>query len=142
MTRQRSVVPSFGLACSALALAGCASTALAPVRVRAFSGTSWPPLAPGQALIVDFKAGDRIPVNVHVDGEIVETEPLQSVFYLRAKRDFSVRIRGAEIKTSLDGRDFEAKPSVPGRFQLGLVATRDGEPMVIVNVTTPVHAKP
>ena len=94
------------------------------------------------ARIVEFKAGERIPVSIQVDGEILETTPSPSTIWLTVKRDFAVRINGAEIKTSLDGQHFDEKPRVPGHFQFGLQATRDGGAQVVAHVTTPVHAKP
>ena len=120
----------------------CAHSSLAPLRVSANAPGPWPPLREGQPLIVDFKAGEKIPVSIQADGEVVETTPSPSTIWLTAKRDFSLRIRVAEIKTSLDGVHFDEKPAVPGHFQLGLEATREGGAKVIVRITTPVHAKP
>ena len=120
----------------------CAQGSLAPLRVSANTPGPWPPLREGQPLIIDFKAGEKIPVSIQADGEVVETTPSPSTIWLTAKRDFSVRIRGAEIKTSLDGVHFDEKPAVPGHFQLGLEATREAGAKVVVRITTPVHAKP
>ena len=121
---------------------GCAHSSIAPLRVAANAPAPWPPLRAGQPLIIDFKAGDRIPVSIQVDGEIIETTPSPSTIWLTAKRDFSVRINGTEIKTSLDGLHFDEKPAAPGQFQFGLEATREGGAKVVARVTTPVHAKP
>jgi len=121
---------------------GCAHNSIAPLRVSANSPASWPPLRVGQPLIIDFKAGDRIPMSIQVDGEIIESTPNPSTVWFTAKRDFSVRIRGAEIKTSLDGVHFDEKPAEPGHFQFGLEAKRESGAKVVVRVTTPVHAKP
>jgi|SRR6185369_10506009 len=120
----------------------CAQSSLPPLRVGAHAPGPWPPLREGQPLIIDFKAGDRIPVSIQADGEVVETTPSPSTIWLTAKRDFSLRIRGAEIKTSLDGVHFDDKPAVPGHFQFGLEATRESGAKVVVRITTPVHAKP
>ena len=128
------------------ALAGlptsCAQAAISPLRVSASAPAPWPPLREGQPLIIDFKARDRIPVSIQADGDVVETTPSPSTIWLTAKRDFSVRIRGAEIKTSLDGVHFDDKPAAPGHFQFGLEATREGGARVVLRITTPVHAKP
>jgi hypothetical protein len=120
---------------------GCAHATVAPLRLRA---GDWRPSsrpAPDQPVVLEFKAGDRIPVTVQVDGEIIETTPSSSTIWLTAKRDFSVRIRGSEIKTSLDGMHFDDKPAQPGQFQLGLGPTPEGGPKLSLHVTTPVHAK-
>jgi len=130
------------LAAVAGCLASCATSSVTPLRVRASGPTPWPPLREGQPLIIDFKAGERIPVSIQVDGDVVETTPNPSQVWLTAKRDFAVRIRGAEIKTSLDGQHFDEKPAVPGHFQFGVQATRETGAQVVVHITTPVHAKP
>ena len=130
------------LAALAGALASCSPSSLSPLRVRASGPAPWPALREGQPLIVDFKAGDRIPVSIQVDGEVIQTTPNPSTVWLTAKRDFSVRIRGSEIKTSLDGVHFDEKPAVPGHFQFGIRATREEGTQVVVQITTPVHAKP
>jgi hypothetical protein len=121
---------------------GCAHSAVvAPFHVRAGAppGTARP--LPNQPIVVDFRAGDRIPVVIRVDGEVVETTPNPSTVWLSAKRDFSVRIRGSEVKTSLDGVSFDDKPAVPGHFQFGFELTLQGGPKVVVAITTPQHAK-
>ena len=131
-----------------LSLLGCAANggrpAVAPFRVRASDwGTGARPTnarpAPGQPIIVDFKTGDRIPVVIQVDGEIVETTPSPSTVWLTAKRDFSVRIAGSDVKTSLDGVHFDEKPTEPGHFQFGFELTREGGGKVVARLTTPQH---
>lgn len=129
------------LAAFAGATASCAHSSIAPLRVNANSPAAWPRLRAGQPLIIDFKAGDRIPMSIQVDGEIIETTPSPSTVWLTAKRDFSVRIDGPEIKTSLDGLHFDRKPAEPGHFQIGYEVKRESGPKVVVRVTTPVHAK-
>jgi hypothetical protein len=131
--------------CGALvisAVTGCASSPLPPLRVRAGDWRPSERAAPGQPLVLDFKAGDRIPVTIQLDGEVVETTPSPSTIWLTAKRDFSVRIRGSEIKTSLDGVHFDDKPAEPGKFQLGVGPAPEGGAKVSLHVTTPAHAKP
>jgi hypothetical protein len=132
-----------------LALLGCASgraqPAMTPFRL---SASDWGAAAratgaraaPGQPIIVDFKKGDRLPVIIQVDGDIAETTPALTTVWLTAKRDFSLRLSGAEIKTSLDGVHFDDKPSAPGRFQLGWRLTPEDGGKIVVHVTTPEHA--
>jgi hypothetical protein len=127
-----------GLAISAVT--GCAHSAVTPLRLRAGDWRQSTRPAPYQPVVLDFKAGDRIPVSIQVDGDVIETTPSPSVIWLTAKRDFSVRIRGSEIKTSLDGTHFDDKPARPGSFQLGLGPTAEGGPKLSLHVTTPVHA--
>jgi hypothetical protein len=138
----KRLIPAIGFAVLVNSGLGCAQSALTPLRVRAFDHTPWPPLAKDQPLIVDFKAGDRIPVTLRVDGEILATTPDPSTIWLTAKRDFSVRVRGSELRTSLDGAHFDDKPKTPGQFRLGLQTTREAGIQVVLRLTTPVHAKP
>jgi hypothetical protein len=121
---------------------GCARSTINAVRLRAGDWRPSAAAAAGSPVVLDFKAGDRIPVSIQVDGEIIETTPSPSAIWLTAKRDFSVRIQGSDIKTSLDGIHFDDKPAVPGRFQLGLGPAPEGGPKLSLQVTTPVHAKP
>jgi hypothetical protein len=130
------------LALLAGSAASCAHGSISPLRVSANAPAPWPALREGQPLIIDFKAHDRIPVSIQVDGEVIETTPSPSTIWLTAKRDFSVRIQGSEIKTSLDGVHFDEKPAVPGHFQFGVEATREQGVRVVARITTPVHAKP
>ena len=55
-----------------------------------------------------------------------------STIWLTAKRDFSVRIRGSEIMTSLDGLHFDEKPAAAGdistRRRTGTRGRPPGEP--------------
>jgi hypothetical protein len=125
-----------------LSVTGCAHASVTPLRVRASDSRHWGSAALGHPLIVDFKAGERIPVSIQIDGEILATTPSPSVIWLTVQRDFSVRIQGTDIKTSLDGVHFDDKPDVPGHFQFGLQATRDADLQVVVHLTTPVHHKP
>ncbi|MEO7037213.1 MAG: hypothetical protein ABI548_24885 [Polyangiaceae bacterium] len=136
----RRTLVRLAFALQGLSALGCAQASLPALRVSAQDQTPWPPLAVGQPLIISFKAGQRIPVSVQVDGEIIETSPTPSIIWLTAKRDFAVRIQGSDIKTSLDGVHFDEKPAVPGHFQFGVQATRDAGAQVSVRVTTPVHA--
>jgi len=131
-----------GIALAFAPVSGCAHTEVAPLRLRAGDFRPTTRLVPGQALILAFKAGERIPATIVVDGEVVETTPSPSVVWLTVKRDFWLRIQGREIKTSLDGVHFDQKPAAPGRFQVGITATRDSGPKVSVSIVTPVHGKP
>ena len=141
MHKERAIVLLYG-ALILGACAGCASSPVAPLRVRAADWRPSQARLARQPLVIDFKAGDRIPVSIQVDGEVVETTPSPSTIWLTANRDFSVRIRGTEIKTSLDGQHFDDKPAQPGSFQVGLGPTPEGGTKLSVHVTTPVHAKP
>ncbi len=95
----------------------------------------------GRPVVVALKAGERIPVVLDVNGEVVELAPNPSRLWLVAKRDFFVRFDGARVRTSLDGIHFDRRPEKPGSFRLGLGSDPAGGPRVDVAITTPVHAR-
>jgi hypothetical protein len=123
----------------ALALAGCASSGASPVIVRA-SDFGRAAVPAGHPLVLAFKAGDRIPVDFDLSGEIIELTPRPSRLWLTAKRDFFLRIDGTKFKTSFDGVHFD-RPRQPGSFRIGLGPEPGGGPRVEVVVKTPVHAE-
>ncbi len=119
-------------------LAGCASSP-PPFSIRG-ADFGKVPIPPGRPLVLAFKAGERIPVVLDVSGEVVDIEPRPTRVWLRANRDFFVRIDGAHVTTSLDGVHFE-HPRKPGSFRLGLASDPAGGAHVEVAIRTPVHAR-
>jgi hypothetical protein len=112
-----------------LALVGCASAAPPPTRVH-FADIARGALAnyTGQApLVVEFQAGDRVPVDLSFTGEDFELVRQGAQLELVAKQHCFVRFDAEGIRTSKDGRDFDQKPSKPGSFRIGL-GSKKGEP--------------
>lgn len=111
-----------------LAVQGCTS-APPPTRVR-FADLQRGALASytGRSpLIVEFQAGDRVPVDLSFTGEDFELVRAGTSLELVAKQHCFVRFDENGIRTSRDGRDFDRKPSQPGSFRVGLRSER-GQP--------------
>jgi hypothetical protein len=119
-------------------LAGCGAGAPA-VQIRA-SDFGRAQVPAGHALVLAFKAGDRIPVVFDLTGEIIEVTPRPTKLWLTAKRDFFLRIDGSSLKTSLDGVHF-GHPREHGTFRIGLEPQAGGGAQVAVSIRTPVHAQ-
>ena len=117
-------------------LAGCAHAASEPLRVsfaQIGSGglREWTGDAP---LIIEFQAGDRVPIHLEWTSDDFGLEPSAPRLDLVARQHCFVRLERGSIRTSLDGRTFD-EPRQPGSFRLGLNATK-GEPPrfdVIIN---------
>lgn len=128
-----------GLGLLLLATAGCASEA-PPLRVRyadmergaarAYTGEG--------PLIVEFQAGDRIPVEFHFTGDYFELTPLPGV-ELVARAHCFVRFSRDGIRVSADGTTFDEKPRQPGRFGIGLHAENGQRTKLEVSIVTPRH---
>jgi hypothetical protein len=115
-----------GLVLFSLVLAGCASTQPPPLRVHARDLATLPPLTDGQPVIVEVEAGDVIPLDVSVDGELLASPKDTKAVPLIAKRRFFLRVAADGIQTSLDGVSFDGKSKQPGRLTVGVSVTRAG----------------
>ncbi len=134
--------PRCALACAVLstlvALPACASTP-DPYRVR------YADVAHGAAsrydgkrpLIVELDDGQRIPVNLQLDGEDIALAPEHPALELVAKHHCYVRFWKEGVRASLDGVHFDEKPREPGRFRIGLTANRGAETRLDVIIVTP-----
>jgi hypothetical protein len=92
-------------------------------------------------IVLEFEAGDRLPIHVAFSDQLFELSPASPPLELVAKRHGFVRIEGTGITTSLSGDDFETKPLAPGTFRLGLAVTRQGT-FVDLAATTPRKREP
>ena len=92
-------------------------------------------------MVLEFQAGDRLPLRVAFDDQIFGLSPAAPPIELVAKRHGFVRIEGARITGSLTGDDFDTSPLEPGKFRFGLSITREGSWLELV-VATPRHAEP
>ncbi len=124
-----------GAACCAL---GCAASP--PPYVVRYADVGHGGLSAYQgdrALVVEFQAGDRLPVDLQFDGEDFVLERKDAELTLVARQHCFVRFGEGGIRVSLDGKTFDQKPRVPGSFMIGLHATRTEAPSLQVHVKGP-----
>jgi hypothetical protein len=79
--------------------------------------------------------------DISVDGETLTTDPPTASFDLRAKQHFYLRIQGGELRTSLDGKSFDVKPSAPGAFRIAFETAAPKGARLTAHITTPTHAR-
>jgi hypothetical protein len=118
---------------------GCASGP-APRVIRASELGSAPPLEPGQAVIVEFLPGDRIPLSVTVGGPLVHTPEDLAPIQLEVVRRFFLRLDEDGLATSLDGKTFGDHVE-KGSFQFGVGVTKAGANATI-GIRTPTPREP
>jgi hypothetical protein len=124
----------------ATAAAGCGHAA-EPLRLRATDFKSWPALeAAGRPIVLEFREGDRIPVDFSIDGDLVQTLPAAPEIALRARKPFFVRVSADGLAVSADGVHFDEEPMTRGSFAFGLSVTRERGPEVEVHIKTPTQA--
>jgi hypothetical protein len=126
----------------AVGLCGCAS---APAPLRVSYAELQHPSARNyfeRPLVIEFNAGDRLPVELGFDGQFFALSPAQPALELVAKRHCFVRVDGSGFRTSFDGQDFDARPEQPGKFFAGLSITAEHGTKLVVKVETPRHAQP
>jgi hypothetical protein len=98
------------------------------------------PLAPGQALVIAFAAGDTIPLDVAIDGPLVRSPPAMPPVALEVRRSFYLRLDKDGMQTSLDGVHFGDNVA-PGTFMMGVGATKEGV-RAQLRVRTPTPREP
>jgi hypothetical protein len=59
-----------------------------------------------QNLVVEFKQGDRLPVNLKAVGDLFESVDSNPTF-VEVKRDFYVKVSGPNVHMSFDGLNFK-----------------------------------
>jgi hypothetical protein len=133
----------FGLLTSGLlismAATGCASTpaATTPIRFSELGTGRVPPLALRVPFVIEFQAGDQLPVDFEFNSEDFELSPARPTMTLIAKQHCFVQFSNRGIRSSLDSHDFPDKGKKPGSFRLGLHVERGQPPKLDVGITTP-----
>ena len=92
-------------------------------------------------IVLEFQAGDRLPVRISLADQLFELSPAAPQLQLVAKRRGFVRIEPGRVSASLSGDDFDLDPLSPGTFRFGLAVTRQGSWLELA-MTTPRHAEP
>ena len=120
-----------------LATAGCAGTAATPTPIRFADLGHSASLDLRVPFVVEFQAGEQLPVDFDFAGEDFELSPAHPTMTLIAKRHCFARFSSEGVRVSLDPRNFDQKPKTPGSFHFGLKVLR-GEPAKLdVGIATP-----
>ena len=119
-----------------LTAAGCAQTP-APIPIRYADLGRSASLDLRVPFVIEFQAGDQLPVDFDFSSEDFELSPAHPTMALIAKRHCFVRFSADGVHTSLDPHNFDTKPKTPGTFHFGLKVLR-GEPGKLdVGIATP-----
>lgn len=132
------------LSCSlvlCLLLGACASAAPAQHLRFADAARTGASIDWNRPIVLEFEAGDRLPVRIAFADQLFELSPGAPQLQLVAKRHGFVRIEPGRVSASLTGDDFELGPLAPGTFRFGLSITRQGSWLELA-MTTPRHAEP
>jgi hypothetical protein len=119
------------------ALAGCARTPAASTPIRYGDLGRSASLDVRGPFVVEFQAGDRVPVHFDFSGEDFELAPAHPEMELVAKHRCFVRFSAEGVRSSLDPRTFDGKPRTPGTFRFGLKVVRGQPAAVDVAIVTP-----
>ena len=120
-----------------LATAGCAGTAATPTPIRYADLGHSASLDLRPPFVIEFQAGDQLPVDFDFTSEDFELSPAHPTMTLVAKQHCFVRFSAEGVRASLDPHNFEQKPKTPGSFRFGLKVLR-GEPGKLdVGIATP-----
>ena len=87
--------------------------------------------------MVEFQAGDRIPVDFEFTGEDFELSPAHPKLTLLAKQHCFVRFSAEGVRSSLEPGNFDHKPKTPGSFRFGLKVLRGQPAKLDVAIATP-----
>jgi hypothetical protein len=123
-------------------LCGCASS---PAPLRVSYGELAHPSAGNhfdRPLVIEFNAGDRLPVELGFAGQFFALSPARPALELVAKRHCFVRVDGSGFRAGFDGKDFDLRPEQPGKFFAGLSITAEHGAKLVVKVETPRRAEP
>jgi hypothetical protein len=121
-----------------LASAGCAQTSVATTPMRyAELGHGKAPPDLRVPFVVEFQAGERLPIDFEFKSDDFELEPARPTMALVAKQHCYVRFSTDGVRVSLDPQNFPDKGKTPGSFRFGLRVVR-GEPAKLdVGIATP-----
>lgn len=138
MGRLKSIV-----AICALALVAAASSVQArTVRATDLNSAIWSEINKGTAtdIIVEFRQGDRLPVTINAEGDLIETTEVNNS-YVVVKRNFWIQPQANSLLLSLDGQTFKPVGDLlTGSLEAGAGAPTGGIANAI-NVTFKAYLK-
>ena len=101
---------------------------LRTVRATDLDGKTWSELrSPDfEGLVVEFRQGDRLPVLLQAQGDLVESEESRPSMLL-VRRSFWIRVESKAVLVSLDGSSFRPVNEVlGGNLSIGAGSAGDG----------------
>jgi hypothetical protein len=114
---------TLSIMCAAIGLAVVTSVSEGrTLRATEISPSAWAQLSmqDKENLTIEFRQGDRIPINITAQGDLVETVSTGTQ-YLSVKRNFWLRFQSNEILVSLDGQHFShLKDILSGSLEAGV----------------------
>lgn len=118
--------------------AGCAGSQAATPPIRyADLGHAGQALDLRGPFVIQFEAGERLPVNFDFSSEDFELTPAHPNLELVAKHRCFVRFSSEGVRASLDPTKFGDKPKTPGSFRFGLNVRRGEQAKIDVAIATP-----
>jgi hypothetical protein len=130
MTKVKSVL----LAACVLLMAGVSEAKT--VRATEMNGTLWSNLSKGALsdIIIEFRQGDELPVNLTAEGDLMETTQT-ATSYIGIKRNFWLKVQNTKIQISLDGTNFkEMNEVLSGSIEAGAGSDQNGGIANAINV--------
>lgn len=113
------------------------------VRATEMTSSLWSRLTAGTAdeLIVEFRQGDQLPVNISAKGDLLETVQAGTA-YVTVKRNFWLKLQNDDIQMSLDGATFKPiKDAVDGTLSAGTSADESGGLANAINIGLEAYLK-
>lgn len=120
MTKTKWIVKYVGIVLI-LGLQVSAQGASKALRVAEISPLLWTQFNKGEIkdLAIEFRLGDRLPVNLQAEGDLFETSEVNAS-YLVVKRSFWLRVEQNDMLMSLDGTTYkQVKDLVTGSITAG-----------------------
>ena len=106
------------------------------VRATKMNGALWSDLSKGALsdIIIEFRQGDELPVNLTAEGDLMETTQT-APSYIGIKRNFWLKVQSAKIQISLDGTTFkEMNEVLSGSIEAGAGSDQNGEIANAINI--------
>ncbi len=113
------------------------------VRATDMTSSLWSRLMAGTAdeLIVEFRQGDQLPVNISAKGDFLETAQAGTA-YVNVKRNFWLKLQNNDVQMSIDGTTFKPiKDVVGGMLTAGTNADENGGIANAINVALEAYLK-
>lgn len=106
------------------------------IRATEMNSSLWSSLQSGSLneIVIEFRQGDELPVNLTAEGDLMETTQ-SATSYIGVKRNFWLKVQQDKIQISLDGTNFKKMNEVlTGSLQAGTGSDQSGGIANAINV--------